>query len=128
MAVLKPGGCFGAVLFGKDTLKELFTALGHASPVLSERLALIPKLPSLADVCAAISVSGITAFDFETEIRKVKFTSIREIIRWIRETGANGLGPGMFIGKDVLGRAEEYYAGYCNGEVSFELIWLEARK
>ena len=126
--VLKDGGRFNVVLFGRDTMKELFSALENASPALSVKLKALPRLPLLEDICAAIAGAGITAFDYEREIRKVKFLTVREILGWLSATGANGLGPGMFIGKEALARAEDYYLKHCGGEVSFEVIWLEARK
>ena len=57
-AALKPGGKFEIVLFGRDTLPELFTALSAASPVMAERIGAMARLPSLEDVCAAAGTAG----------------------------------------------------------------------
>ena len=88
----------------------------------------MPRLPSLEDVCAAIATAGFTGFDFEREYRREDFGSIKEVLLWLRETGTSGLGRGMFIGRDVLKRAESYYLKNFNGQVSFEVIWLQAQK
>jgi ubiquinone/menaquinone biosynthesis C-methylase UbiE len=123
-AALKPGGKFEAVLFGTETMAELFAALSAASPELAERLATMPSLPSLEDACAALATAGFATFDFEREIRCEEFTSLKSLLTWLKDVGANSLGRGMFIGKDALRRAETYYSG----QVSFEVIWLNAQK
>ncbi len=127
-AVLKPGGRFHAVLFGKNTLSELFAALGAGSPELAVSLSQVVRPPSLEDVCGALSLAGFSALDFESEIRQDTFDSVRDILLWLRAIGAHGTGRGTFIGKGSLCRAEDYYRLYCEKKVSFEVIWLEAHK
>ena len=126
--VLKFNGRFEAVLFGKETMDELFISLGAVSPVLAERLGRMPRLPSLDAVRTALSLSGFTTFDVKREIRRERFGSIRDVLYWLRETGTNGLGKGIFIGKDALFRSGEYFSKSFDGEVSFEVIWLTAGK
>ncbi|MEI6437920.1 MAG: methyltransferase domain-containing protein [Candidatus Omnitrophota bacterium] len=127
VTALRAGGRFEVVLFGHDTLKELFESLGAVSPVLMERLGRMPRLPTLEDVCSALALSGFQSFDFEREVRREAFATLKEVLRWSRETGTNGLGRGMFIGKDVLSRAEEYYQSTFKGQVSFDVIWVQAQ-
>lgn len=127
-SVLKPGGKFAAVFFGEDTLRELFQALGEGSGSLAARLKSLPRLPSLENACAAMGSAGFSSFDFEREFRRVPFASLQEVLRWISATGGNGLGRGIFIGKEALARAEEYYRTKMDQVMSFEILWLEGIK
>jgi SAM-dependent methyltransferase len=129
IAALKPGGYFGAVFFGESSLKELFASLEAASPGLSATIARMPRLPSLEDACAAIAGAGVSSFDYETEVRRIDFTSLRSLLLWLKAIGANGLArERVFLGKAALSRAEMYFQQHYQGRVSFEVIWLEARK
>ena len=55
-----------------------------------------------------------------------------EIIRWVKQIGANVLEKNIFIGPDLLKRADEYYKLHFKDEwgvtASFEVIWIEAKK
>ncbi len=126
--VLKPGGTLEIVLFGRETLVELFQVLAAAAPVLSARLEALPRLPALEDVCGAVSQAGFMAFDFEREVRREYFSSLKAVLLWLRETGTNGLGRGMFIGKTALARAEVEFQEKTGGQISFEVFWLRAQK
>ncbi|MBF0595665.1 MAG: methyltransferase domain-containing protein [Candidatus Omnitrophica bacterium] len=126
--VIKPGGKLEVVLFGRDTLVELFKSLAAVSPGVSSRLDAMARLPALEDVCAALGQAGFTAFDFEREIRRETFASLVDVLLWLKDTGTNGLGRGMFLGRDALDRAEVYFQKTYHRQVSFEVIWLQAQK
>ena len=83
-------------------------------------------------IAAALKASGFKNIKIESEIIKMHFTDMLAIIQWLRHIGANALPRDIYIGRDWLLKANEYYKENFNDRwgvyASFEVIWIEARK
>ena len=129
---LKDGGLFCATLFGQKTLNELFTAL-EVSWEGDKKIPLpIQRLPDQSHLQEALVSSGFKSFTTDSEMIKVHFTDMFAIIQWLKEIGANALPKEVFIGRDWLHRANEYYKENFKDEwgvsACFEVIWIKAEK
>lgn len=125
--VLKTGGKFQAVLFGRETLGEFFKSLGETGISLE-----LPRLPSPLDVHQALDQAGFSGTTMSHEIRETIFRDMWSLLVWVKSIGANNLGRGTFLGRDALLKAQEHYGrnyGVDGGiRVSFEVIWIDAKK
>ncbi len=118
-----------ATVFGGGTFRELFAAI--------EKTALRPGL-TLERLADFEIIRGATEKCFgpgsilTREERRVEFPSMKDLLRWVKGLGANALGPDVFIGKEHLRRAEEYYQRYFSSDkgvfATLETIWLDARR
>lgn len=126
--VLKSGGHFQIALFGRATLCEFRAALSAGSPELAQTVALWPALPSLEEAGAAVAGAGFTCFDFEQGQRRMPFPTVLSTWRWLKAVGANGWAQKFYISRSALARAEEYYASQGQGQMTFDIIILEAVK
>ena len=132
-AVTKAGGVLAVTLFGFDTLKELFESLKLASAESpnDERLDL-RRLATGDAVRAALTQAGYTDIELESEWIKVEFSDGWELLRWLKDIGADVLDREIFIGRDLLTRANAIYREafpYHQGiQVTFEVIWIKANK
>jgi malonyl-CoA O-methyltransferase len=130
--VLKPGGMFKAALFGRQTLWELFDSLKEAGVALGRRdLVPVGRLPSQVDVLSAMDQAGFFRHSVEVQMREVVFDDLLSLLRWLKATGTNGLGP-YYFGRQLFQEAARYYAeqyGLNSGiKATFEVIWIEGEK
>lgn len=130
--VLREGGLMAMTMFGRDTFRELFDALARAREFSGGEPLRLYRLATAGQVCRALEEAGFKSIRTDEERIKVRYPDLRAILKWIRDIGANALSPGVFIGKDLLVRAEDYYnATYCDRlgvYTTFEVIWVSARK
>jgi malonyl-CoA O-methyltransferase len=130
--VLREGGLMAMTMFGRDTFQELFDALARARELSGGDPLPLCRLATAGEVRRALEQAGFKSIRTDEERIKVRYPDLRAILKWIRDIGANALSPGVFLGKSLLARAEDYYnATYCDRlgvYTTFEVIWVCARK
>lgn len=128
--VLSPGGRLGATLFGRNTFKEMFSGLEACASEMNHPPVAFRRLPSIEDVERALQAAGFSHVRTDYEYIKVGFNDLWDLLRWLKNIGANQLPRDAFVGKDLLSAVNAYCLKnypYHNGiGVTFEVIWLEA--
>ena len=132
-ASLKGNGIFCFTMFGYNTLNELFISLENSWDNKDGLMQLpIRRLAKQSDIRDALTEADFRDIDVDYERIKVHFPDMMSLMKWIKNIGANALEKEMYIGKDLLIRADEYYnthfkdhLGICS---TFEVIWGMARK
>lgn len=123
---LKKDGQFRFTMFGKNTLNELFEAIEKNSDTS------LSRLPDHKSVEESLIKIGFTDVKSDYEIIKVHFPNMMDLIRWVKDIGANALNSDLFLGKELFERAnqhyEEHYKDRLGIQATFEVLWLEARK
>lgn len=125
--VLKDDGQFQATLFGRETLRELFTAL----EMVSREGKNYQRLASMEAVHAALRTAGFDEISVSNEIIKTHFDNLHALLKWLKTIGANGINR-EYLGPRQLERAAECYEKNFSGRwgvtASFEVIWVKGRK
>jgi len=128
-SVLKEEGVFCCTLFGRNTFEELFMALEAAT---DNGALLIDRLVGKQDVVEAVEAAGFKDARITREPRKIYFSDMMALMKWIKDIGANRLSRDFFVGKDLLKRANDYYEENFRNRwgvySTFEVIWSEGRR
>ena len=132
-SLLSERGCFYLTMFGHDTFQELFTALDSCTDKKNDRNSLaIQRLVNKQQVAQALKSAGFNTRNVENEHIKVHFPDMMNLIKWIKDIGANTLPKDVYMGKDLLLRANQYYNRHFKDSLgvyaTFEVIWVEARR
>jgi len=133
--VLGPNGVLACTLFGYNTCKELFQSLGEARTKALQ----FNRLPDEAQIRAALAASGFKNPDINSELIKIEFNSMHELIAWLKSIGANHLPASPangtregFWGPEALSRAASIYRKkfpYFKGVgATFEVIRVYAKR
>ncbi|MBF0485888.1 MAG: methyltransferase domain-containing protein [Candidatus Omnitrophica bacterium] len=130
--VLRRDGRFYAAFFGRRTLCEFFESLEYAALAFQRKdVFLLKRLPSEADVRAALKQTNFRHRGVALETREVVFRDFLGLFRWLKGIGANSLGS-FYFGKNLFEEAGRYYKehyGTENGiKATFEVIWVDAVK
>ena len=127
---LRKTGVLVFTMFGRDTFHELFTALKHCAKNENQ-----PGSQRLADkdqIMEALDAAGFHNVEVSTERIKVRFEDMMSLIKWVKDIGANALPHGMYMGKDLLLKANDYYNTRFQDRLgvyaTFEVIWVEAQR
>lgn len=127
--VLQHEGHIMMTMFGYNTFKEIFKSLENVKGSSSFN---IQRLAKVEDVKEALYSAGFKDVIVDYERIKVRYPDMMAILKWIKDIGANTRIKNLFIGKDLLGRANDYYnETYCDRfgvYTTFEVIWLEGKK
>ena len=63
---------------------------------------------------------------------KIRFPDMLALVKWIKDIGANVLERDIYIGKDWLAKASEYYDQHYRDRfgiyATFEVVWINAKK
>lgn len=128
---LKNEGMLCLTLFGEQTLQELFTSLTKTSQIKSEDLP-IERLPKVVRIKTALAAAGFQSVKVDCEKIQMHFTDMLELMQWLKKIGANALPREIYVGRDWLLRANDYYKANFNDRwgvyASFEVVWVEAVK
>ena len=126
--LLTEDGMICLTMFGRETLKELFDSL---EAVKGEKFS-IERLAGRARIEQALKQSGFRDILLHEEIIKVHFPDMLDLIKWLRDIGANVLPKNGFLGKEAIGKAGEFYRNNFSDRLgiisTFEVIWIEAKK
>lgn len=129
--LLNKGGVFYFTLFTDATLCELFESIEAAAKEQDKKISL-NKLPTKDEVEQALQKADFKDYDFDYERIKVHFPDMMDLIKWVKDIGANALGYEGYLGKDLLERASEIYAERFSGrfgiDATFEVTWVEVKK
>lgn len=131
--ILKEHGKMYITMFGHETLNELFESIN--SVMKKERpgeTLTLRRLASVLDVQAALSAAGFKDVRVDYERIKVRFNDLFDLIKWVKGIGANCLGNSLFLGKDLLDKANQYYCQKYSDRLgvyaTLEVIWIKADK
>ena len=129
--VLKPNGEFYFTCFGSSTLKELRESLSknvHGKTSEFHHWHLLKK----DNIRQALADAGFKHIQVSSEERIEHFKDLFELLGWLKSIGANRAKRNIFVGRQLLTRANNYYNehflspnGIC---VTFEIISGVARK
>ena len=132
--VLKREGRFSLTVFGYETFKELFYALEQSVDPKSqiEETFFIRRLAARDQIEAALAQAGFVDIVVDVERIKVRFPDMIGLIQWTKNIGANRRERNIYIGKEFLGRANEYYEKYFKDDfgiyATFEVVWASGKK
>ena len=133
--ILKRGGTFLLTMFGHETFQELFEAL--ESSVEKKSLTQISdfpvrRLPQREQIDQALEHAGFIDVKVDFERIKVRFPDMMGLIQWTKNIGANNLKKNIYVGKEFLSRANDYYHEHFKDSfgiyATFEVIWASGRK
>ncbi len=124
--VLTEGGQIYMTMFGFNTFQELFESLRFAYGAAGALP--IDRLYSLEEIKSALKTGAFNDAEVKVENIQVRFPDMLALIKWIKGIGANGLKKDIYIGKDLLQRAENYYKQKYTDRfgiyATFEIIWI----
>lgn len=130
-AILKSEGKLHLTMFGYSTFRELFESLEKTRDTAKGGVAL-KRLADREQVSGALVKAGFRDVNVEEEHIKVHFRDMLDLVKWIKDIGANALMGDVFIGRDWLNRANAYYSRTFGDRwgvgATFEVIWVAARK
>jgi len=126
--ILRPGGQVCLTMFGYHTLEEFFESVREALP---DHLSL-RRLPEEAEIISAFEQAGFVIEHHQRETIKTHYSDIFDLVRWLKGIGANRLNQNIFIGRDRLRKAGEYYRRHFSDDwglaATFEVITVRAKK
>ena len=132
--ILRNGGICSLTLFGRETFQELFEALEHSVRNSDQEMPDFPvrRLAQREQIEAALQNAGFIDGKVDSERIKVHFPDMLGLIQWTKNIGANNLEKNIYIGKDLLQRANDYYNEHFRDSfgitATFEVVWVSARK
>ncbi len=129
--LLSQEGVLQMTMFGYNTLEELFISLHESLEQKAEKLG-ITRLAKEEDLKSALNKCGFKDVSVVAEKIKVRFPDMFALLKWIKNIGANSLEKDIFIGKEHLNRANQYYLKHFTDThgpyATFEVVWLKATK
>jgi len=127
---LKNGGTLCLTMFGRQTLDELFVAFEQCKG--GKKSLPFRRLASRDDIKQAVMSAGFHNVSVDYEQIKVRFPDMLALIQWIKGIGANVNDKEIFIGKELLAKANDYYNGHFKDRLgiyaTFEVVWVQANK
>ena len=129
--VLKDKGDFYFSCFGKNTLKELrrsLKAVSKDSLFRDSHWEIIDE----KNIYNMLAASGFKNSEVQSEVVKIEFVDMLDLIRWLKAIGANQVKRNVFVGRNLLNKANIFYVkNYKDNKsvyASFEIIKARARK
>lgn len=130
--ILRDSGAMLITVFGKETLRELLVSFEKTFNASSVQF---PRLVEGEELHAAAK-KHFPDVTYKKEVMRIDFPTMTDVLLWVKRLGANGLGRHVFIGKEHMKRAADYYrTNYSLGQderagvfVTMEIVWLELKK
>lgn len=126
---LKKTGKLYLTMFGHDTFQELFTALDTCA---DQKKVIIRRLAKESQVSKALKNAGFGGIRIQAQRKKVYFRDMLSLMKWIKDIGANTLPGNLYLGKDLLQKANGYYSDRFKDThgvyATLEVIWVEAAR
>lgn len=128
--ILKPEGKMIFAMFGYKTFQELFVSFEE---IFSQREnCLFKRLSCEKDVTTALCQAGFKNMRIKTEEKRLFFNNMMDLLKWIKNIGANALERNFYVGRNLLHKVNRYYDGHFKDShgvyATFEIIWVEAEK
>lgn len=124
---LTDNGKIFITMFGYETFRELFESLENGKQSFS-----IKRLEKKERVAEILEKSDFKNIHLDYERIKVHFPNMNDLVKWIKDIGANTLPKELYVGKELLAQANEYYDEHFRDRfgiyATFEVIWIEANK
>jgi malonyl-CoA O-methyltransferase len=130
---LNKNGILCFTMFGHHTFDELFTALEMCTQANGQgKDFAMRRLADKDQVAGALGEAGFKDAYLTAERIRVRFPDMMGLVKWVKDIGANSLPRDMYMGKDLLVRANDYYNTHFRDRLgvyaTFEVIWVEARR
>ena len=130
---LNKTGTLCLTMFGRDTFHELFKSLKKCAQEGDPKRELsIHRLADKDQVTNALQHAGFNNIKVSPERIKVRFEDMMSMIKWVKDIGANALAKDIYMGKDLLLRANDYYNTQYRDRLgvyaTFEVMWVEAKR
>lgn len=129
-SVLKKGGTLAFSTLGPGTLRELRDAYSSASLECTGIAASFPQFPGAERLARRMEEGGFICITTQTERKKVRYGSVKELFSALRGVGASAPGrPDNRPRRDVLERTGNHYPKSGDGvEATYEVIYLSGVK
>lgn len=134
-AVLGKEGILSLTMFGYETLQELFEALEYSTEENSLQpgsFGPVRRLAKCEEIEEALESAGFEEVNVNSERIKVRFPDMMGLVQWTKNIGANNLEKNIYVGKDFLLRANDYYNEHFRDSfgitATFEVVWASGRK
>ena len=126
--VLSADGRLILTLFGYHTCQELFQCLQEVKAgVLQFR-----RLPNQDQVREALIAAKVHNYQIDSEVLKMGFKDMQELMVWLKSIGANNLLREGYVGPETISRAAAIYQSrfsLSHGIVAtFEVIKINVKK
>jgi malonyl-CoA O-methyltransferase len=129
---LKKDGRFLFTMFGRRTFEELFDSLDAARQQFNGERFIVERLRTQEQVGELLAGCGFRDIKLDHERIKVNFTDMASLVKWIKDIGANALPREVFVGKQLLEKADAHYEKNFKDKfgiyATFEVIWAQAQK
>ena len=123
--ILKKDGVFHCSIFGVKTLSELTRSLAEAKKGKID----FKALPSERKIKEALLRNNFKDVEVKSDILRMDFSDLLDLLRWLKDIGANKGARNVFFGREALRRANDYYqrSFHRNGRIyaSFEVIFAK---
>lgn len=132
-AKLKKTGSLYITLCGRRTFEELFVALENTREIEGKEIPLpIRRLDDVETIERSLRQSGFREIEVKAERIKIRFPDMMSLVKWSKSIGANVLDKDIYIGKEWLAKANDYYDQHYKDNfgiyATFEVIWIKAIK
>ncbi|MDP8266507.1 MAG: methyltransferase domain-containing protein [Candidatus Aceula meridiana] len=121
--ILRSHGYFCFTCFGESTLKELWESLGTVNRL---------HCPTEKDIRDALRTGGFYSFEVSSVMMRQEFGDMFDLVRWLKRIGANQTKREIFIGRDALSCANDFYCQNFESDngvfATFEIIMGKTQK
>ncbi len=130
---LNKNGKLCLAMFGHKTFDELFMSLDTCLDKRGNNGCFtIRRLADKNQVTESLKEAGFCNPRVQSEYIRVQFPDMMGLVKWIKDIGANALPTDIYIGKDLLFRANDYYNAHFKDRLgiyaTFEVLWVEAQR
>ncbi len=128
-SILVEDGSLYLTMFEHNTFNELFISLDACTDKSSFK---VRRLADKNQITSALKSSGFRDVRVKSEHIKVCFPDMITLIKWVKDIGANALPTDIFIGRDLLLKANDHYGAHFKDRLgvyaTFEVLWVEVRR
>lgn len=129
---LKKDGKIMMTMFGFETFNELFLTLDKvANRGRLKSAQSFKRLAKRKTIDKALAIAGFKNIELKSELIKIRFQDMFDLLKWVKSIGANCLGTNIYLGNEYLRNANQYYVEHYKDRMgvyaTLEVVWVEAR-